>query len=133
MAYEAGRGKTLLVPSGTTRNPDKKHLFVVATDASNNNQHLLVPICSIVANRYHDPACKLGAGEHPFLRRDSYTAYNLCTVKHASQITKLVDSWFYRQKEDMPAHVLDKICRGIEISQFIPRYAKNYFLNWPDD
>ena len=81
MPYVPGRGKTLLIPSGTRKDPNKKHLFVVTTDACNSNQHLLVPICSIVANRHHDPACELKAGEHPFLAHDSYVAYNLSAVK----------------------------------------------------
>lgn len=46
VAYQVLKKGTLLIPSGPTHDPDKKHLFVVCTDACAEGRHLLVPINS---------------------------------------------------------------------------------------
>lgn len=51
VAYQVLKKGTLLIPSGPTHDPDKKHLFVVCTDVCAEGRHLLVPINSWTNDR----------------------------------------------------------------------------------
>jgi hypothetical protein len=67
MLYQPAKKGTLLIPSGTYDNPEKKHLFVILTEASPAGDHLLVSISSIKHEVRHDPACEISVGEHRFI------------------------------------------------------------------
>jgi hypothetical protein len=127
MAYVVARGNTLLIPSGTPREPDKKHLFVVLTDECKDGFHLLVSISTIRPNVFHDPACIIKAGEHPFIAMDSYAAYRLSQTTGAAHIVKCVDGWLYMKKEPASDVLLQRLCDGVETSQFAPARIQNYY------
>lgn len=64
---------TLLIPSGPSHDPDRKHLHVVCNDAREDGTHLLVSISSWRSNG--DPTCQLQSHEHDFLDRLSFVEY----------------------------------------------------------
>src|ERR1700754_369328 len=76
MAWQAVPGATLLVPSG-----EKKHLHVVVLgpvavqDYGSAPQIALVSITTKYPGVPFDPACEVAAGEHDFVRHDSWVAY----------------------------------------------------------
>jgi len=125
--YLPSKGCTLLIPSGTTLHPDRKHLFVVLTNPCAGGQHLLISISSVKQNRWHDPTCILEAGEHPFLDHQSYVFYARPQQIGQAGIIKCVKSGLYIVKENCDEAVLKKICEGVATSAMTPRWAKEYF------
>jgi hypothetical protein len=125
--YAPSKGCTLLIPSGTTLNPDSKHLFVVLTNPCAGGQHLLTSITSMKPNRPYDPTCVLEAGEHPFLDHQSYVFYaRPKQVGHAG-IIKCVKAGIYIAKQNCDEALLKKIREGVAASAMTPRWAKEYF------
>jgi hypothetical protein len=127
MPYKPGRGKTLLIPSGTARDPNKKHLFVTLTDVCSDGQHLLVSISRVKEGVHHDDACMFEPGEHAFVREKSFAAYRLARIDTAAHLIRCVDGWEFTPKEDMPTALVDRMCAGIEQSDFIPQRIINYY------
>lgn len=76
---------------------------------------------------HHDPACIAELGEHPFATARSYIAYRLARTDHADHLTKCIDGWLFRRKEDVTADLLLRICEGISRSEFIKRADRTYF------
>ena len=79
------RRGTILVPSGPVHDPDKKHLFVVLTDPCPTAGDVLMVNVSTIRHG-HDPACKLFAGDHPFIRRDSFVEYVRARIEAAGKL-----------------------------------------------
>lgn len=127
MAYIAARGDTLLIPSGPANDPDRKHLFVILTPACADKQHLLIPISSIKEKVFHDPACVIAAGEHPFIKVPSYAAYKLAQTLRADLLQKCVDGWLYLQKEAADERFLTKLSVGLPKSEFVAQRIETYF------
>ncbi len=76
--------------SGPDHDPDRMHLFVVLTDPLCNfddgiRKVLLVSLSSIHDDLYHDSACILEPGEHPFVKRDSYVVYQKARIDEVSR------------------------------------------------
>lgn len=132
MPYVPAKGKTLLIPSGTHKDPDKKHLYVILTNSCPKGQHLLVPVCSIVPRRYHDPSCEIEPGEHEFINHKSYVEYRFCSNMNSEHITTCVDGWVYNARPDMGPALLERVCDGVEASTEIPMWAREYFIRWRD-
>ena len=63
---------TLLIPSGTESDPDRKHLFILLNNPITDEKLiLLVSLSSIKQGHYHDPACIIDANEteHEFIKK----------------------------------------------------------------
>jgi hypothetical protein len=131
MPYAPGVKKTLLVPSGPLTNPFRNHLFVTVTDRSGNHQHLLVPICSVKPGRYFDNTCEIKPGEHGFLSTDSYVEYRLSQVRHANNLTTLVDTLYFKPHDDVTDQLLQRIYGGILQSRHTPTWVKTHVRRWP--
>lgn len=127
MPYVPLRGNSFLVPSGTTANPNKLHLHVIATEACPAGEHLLLSVSTIQAGIHHDPACMIKAGEHPFITHDSYVVYRRARTTSATLITKCVDGWLYIKKEPVSQALLQRMCAGIMASNFTPFFAQDYY------
>lgn len=118
---------TLLIPSGTPRDPTKHHLFVILTPRCDNHSHLLVPICSIVDGIRFDQTCLLEAGCHEFLVRRSYVLYSKCDNVHHVRLVDLVEKQYYHVKDQLEQRFFDEVCDGVLTSPFTPRWARNYY------
>jgi hypothetical protein len=123
MRYVPYKGGTLLVPSG----PSGMHLFTILTNKCVNGFHLLVSITTIKEGKTHDTACEYAGGEHPFIVHPSYALYRLAEQKRADAIINGVAKGYFIPKEDMPPEPFEKICAGINISEFISPWAVKYF------
>lgn len=131
MSHILHRKQTLLIPSGTFSDPNKKHLFVILTDQCNNAKHLLVPTCSIKEGKYYDATCIIKAGDHPFIRHTSYIDYRLITERFSQQLSQSIQSGNLFLKEPCAESIFQKICFGINLSQHTPKWAKKQFNEWP--
>lgn len=109
----------MLIPSGPSN-----HLFVVLTDISSTEDHLLASITSVPDVGHYDATCLLSSGDHPFIRHDSYVLYRKAEVQRASRIIRLVDKKFYVPREDMSEEITTRILHGLIASDFTPNFCK---------
>lgn len=117
MPYIPARKATLLIPSG----PSGFHLYVILTDACDDDLHLIGSICSIRRGTKYDSTCVIKPGEHKFCKHDSYFLYRrLITIK-GSHLTKCVDGWEFKINNPVSNVLYKRICDGIEKSSFTPR------------
>jgi len=127
MPYQPSKGGTLLIPSGPASDPDKLHLYAILTDASNDPCHLLVNFTTIKGGVFYDPTCIVKAGEHAFIKQDSYVEYRRATIMHSAHIVKCVEGWTFKPQDTLSQALIDRICDGVEDSKFTPRGMKQYF------
>jgi hypothetical protein len=131
MPYEPARGKTLLIPSGTQNDPNKRHLFVILTDVCAAGQHLLVSLSRIKDGVHFDPACVFEPGEHRFVRDRSFAAYRLARIEPTEKLVRHVEAWDFTPKDDMPAQLVDRMRAGLEVSEFIASRIFKYYQALP--
>lgn len=124
MAFTPAKMESLLVPSGPQ---DKLHLHVILTDRCADGQHLLAPISSINPQKAHDPACILGAGEHPFLDHPSYVLYRLMFRPMSFHLVNCVERGLFVEKEPFELPVFSRIGAGVAASKFAAKGMKTYF------
>jgi hypothetical protein len=123
MPYWPYRRAALLIPFN-----EVPHLFVVLNDPDSDGQCLLVMVNSIKPHRPYDGACQLCVGDHAFIERDSYLNYRLAAPSPAGHIKKMVESGYYKKRDDFAEDVFKRICDGLYASDetriAILKYAK---------
>jgi len=122
--WRPARKGTLLIPSGTSHDPDRKHLFVIC--ALNNSDALLATI-SKWTNDICDSACILEAGEHPFIVAKSYVLYRKCRIEKCQALEKGVTTVVLIPREPFVDEPFKRICAGILTSTQIPWKIKLAF------
>jgi hypothetical protein len=111
-----------LVPSG----PDK-HLYVVLTEPDNDGMHVLVNISSIDPEISYDATCVLKAGEHKFVKHESYAAYDFAIERHGNHVDDRAAKGIWIKQEDASEELVAKICNGIKKSPRTKRGIKDAF------
>jgi hypothetical protein len=122
MTYVPYKKGTLLIPTGNT-----KHLFVVVTDKCKADSHLLINITSVHPGMKHDETTIIEAGEHPFIKHQSYVEYRRAEIFQAAWLTKMVAGKVYTAHSDASEELLQAIVDGIEDSDFIAQRIVNYY------
>lgn len=117
---------TLLIPSGPSHDPDRKHLYVVCTDACDAGNHLIVPI-SGYANHLCDGTCILEPGDHEFVTKRSYAFYRKARIESATTLDNGLDMQVFIPKADMAPDIFGRILEGICASPQTARKLKRYF------
>lgn len=101
------------------------HLHAVMNDPCDQHQVMVVNITSTKPDKYHDPACVLYAGEHPFIQHESYVLYRRADTVRATYVGKMVDLNYYIAREDWDPAVFARIVAGIRLSDDIaPRIVR---------
>lgn len=120
------RRGTILIPSGPSHDPDRKHLFIVLTDPSPTAADvLMVNVSSLRPG--HDPACQLYAGDHPFIKRDSFIEYALARIELAQAIENGVTKRALIPHADLDGAIFARVCHGLTVSRFAkPRVVAYY-------
>ena len=123
-----GEGSTLLVPSGPRR-----HLFVVLTKPAGSKERILmVGINSIHDDQYHDPACILYAGDHPFITRPSFIAYRFAKIVDGDRVRHCLETGYFTLREPVSQEVFEKICHGLVMSRHTRPSVSTFYANRPD-
>jgi hypothetical protein len=125
MSYLPSKGKCFLIPSGPQE--DSKHLFVIITNKCPADCHLLISISSVEPGEYHDPACFLRAGDHPFVKHLSFAVYSKAVIISHDEIIKRVGEFAFLIKEDASDEFVEKIRAGIAVSKRSTKKIKAYF------
>jgi hypothetical protein len=126
MTYAPYRRGTILVPSGPSHDPERRHLFVICTDECEKGCYLLVPI-STWTNDLCDETCILSPYEHPFLQRKSYVLYRNALIEHKDTLIKGVDENYLFPREDLNGQTFGRVRNGICVSAHTKRKVKLYF------
>jgi len=116
---------TILIPSGTTHDAGRKHLFVVCTDACVEGKHLLTRISSWI-NDLCDPTCRFAAGEHPFIKHTSYLLYRKSRIELGADLVKGLDNGMLAPHDPINGQTFLRIVTGICRSPQTPRKFKIY-------
>jgi hypothetical protein len=114
---------TLLIPSASTSDADRKHLFILLTSPhphpeSNIKSCLLVSVSTIKPKIHFDPACKLYKGDHPFIKEDSFVVYRLARIETTDKLINGVNQGLFYHKESLGEEIFARVCHGLGESIF---------------
>src|SRR5437764_12129249 len=124
-AYVACKCHTLLLPSGTYNDPNRKHLFIVCTDACKAGNHVIVSVTEW-QNHLCDGTTRLAVGDHPFITKDSYIFYRKARIESGAALAAGVASGLFVPRNPASDALVAKILKGICDSIQTPRKVKKY-------
>jgi hypothetical protein len=91
------------------------HLWVVVSDPRRDSSSVLV--ANLSEDRGKDPACILGRGDHPYLRKRTCIRYDKCRTWSNAELDEMLSAGRLRVQEPMSETVLEfeKVprCRNI--------------------
>jgi len=123
---------TLLIPSGPQGDQDRKHLFILLTDPYaddvGKNCVLMVSLSTVRPGMPHDPACILYAGDHPFVKHESYVLYQKARLEDADKVLRGVKNGQFVAQNPMDGAVFAGICKGLEDSRLTPSKLRTFYL-----
>lgn len=120
------RAGTLLIPSGPSHDPGRRHLHVICNDTDADGRNLLVPITTW-ANDRCDGTCRLEAHEHPWLRHSSFILYRKAEVREAEKLEAGIRRGMFVVREPMNGQTFLRVRNGVCASPHTPRKIKRYF------
>ena len=89
------------------------HLNVVLHGVEPDGLHLLAPISSVKEGRFTDRACVLEAGDHEFLKRESYVVYAKMHEIRTRHIVRMVVAKIYEPKGLLSGDVFARVVNGV--------------------
>ena len=121
--YRAG---TLLIPTGPSHDPDRRHLHVVCNDTDEKGNNLIVPVASWT-NDLCDNTCILQPHDHGFIRHKSWLVYRNAVVKAAERLEHGIREHLLLRHDDMNQAAFLRVRNGISRSPHTKRKIKVYF------
>lgn len=122
---------TLLIPSGPHGDQDRKHLFILLTDPhadeSGQTRVLMVSLSTVRPGVPHDPTCVLYAGDHPFVKFDSYVVYQKARLEETEKVLEGVKNGQLLPQDPMEGAVFARICKGLEESRLTPAKLRTFY------
>lgn len=123
---------TLLIPSGPESDKDRKHLFILLNDPHDDESGkacvLMVSLSTVRQGVPHDPACILYAGDHAFVKHDSYVVYQKVRIEEADKVLRGVKNGQLVPQAPMDGALFARICKGLEESRLTPARLLNFYL-----
>ncbi len=120
----AKRG-ALLIISGPSHDPNRKHLHFVCNDPDAAGNVLVVGVCS-VSDAPYDDTCILQAHEHEWLRHRSYAFYGKARIVSAASLNTGVAKQIIEVREDVNGQTFLRVRNGICRSRLTPPKIKQY-------
>lgn len=115
-------GTTILIPSGSIGD----HLFVSVfeiKEIDGINKVLLVPFETQVQKC--ETTCTLSAGEHSFIKHDSFVGYSHCRSEPLAHVIASLQSGTFKIKHPpVSQNLLSRIKAGYLQSKRVPKYIK---------
>jgi hypothetical protein len=124
------RRGTLLILSGPV-----EHLHIVLNDPVHYPEAgydgcLLVNISSMKSHRPYDASCILEAGEHPFIKQQSFVVYKEAVIKNSEDLSTFVETGEFSTRDPVSEAIFERVMAGFQISRRvtpkIKRFIKNY-------
>lgn len=124
---------TLLIPSGSSVDVNRKHLFILLTDPcpdeTGKSAVLLVSHSTVRPNVPHDPSCILYPGDHDFVKRHSDVVYKKARLEEADKLLRGVKSGELLAHAPMDGAVFARVCKGLEESKLTPAKFLMFYRN----
>ncbi len=114
-----------ILDTGPEHDQGRGHLHIILTNSCANESHLLVPVCS--RRNGEDPACFLGEGDHPFIRRPSYISYFHAQIQKSDLISKKLRDGSITYRGFLDERVFALVCLGLIESRFVKPKIQKYF------
>ena len=121
--YKAG---TLLIPSGPSHQPERKHLHVICNDTDEGGLNLIVPLATWT-NDLCDSTCVLLPHDHDFVRHKSWVVYRNCSIVLATSLERGIIDKIIATHADMNAAAFLRVRNGVCRSKFTSRKVRRYF------
>jgi hypothetical protein len=115
----------LLVPSGPSHDPDRKHLHIVCCDPDGDGNVVIVGITTYT-NDLCDQTCRLQAHEHPWLNHESYVLYRSAQIITAAALQGGINNGEIATRADMNAQVFLRVRNGLCNSPHTKRKVKRF-------
>lgn len=130
------RRATVLVPSGPDGDEARKHLFILLTDPVPNadtkiSEVLLVNVSSIKEGYPYDSACRLYAGDHPFLRHDSYVNYRYARIDAVSALLTGVKTGALIPQGALDEGIFARVGQGLLVSRNTTPRIRQFYERTP--
>ena len=127
------RRATLLIPSGPPQDPSQKHLFVILTDPvsteAGSKGVLLVGVSSVRPDLFHDPACLLYPGDHPFIGRKSFVYYRMARIEDAQKLINGVKQGVLVPRDTLAGDIFARVCQGLTESRHTAPKILDFYLS----
>jgi hypothetical protein len=126
------RGQSFLKLPDKTARGEIRHLNVVITEPDEENNVLVVPVCTYRVKdgkpfSGQDESCLLPAGCHPFIMARSYISYRNATAMNLIEIFNGLSKGKFIKKQDFENQFIQDIQRGAEESIFLQEKLKRFF------
>jgi hypothetical protein len=124
--YQPAKKHTLhILGTGPSHDPDRGHLYVVLTNECDANKHLIVPVCT---KRYgSDNTCLLGAGDHDFIKHESFVSYDRAEEISSIKIIEMVKNGDITYRGLLDEKVFALVAIGVEKSMRVKPKIKSYY------
>lgn len=120
---------TLLIPSGTEQDPNRKHLFILMnTPVTNEKLVLLLSLSSLKANRPHDATCIIQPEEvgHSFVTKPSFIEYSKAMIEPVAKLERGVKQGLLIPQGTIEREVFQRILAGVMLSNRVPHKCKQF-------
>jgi hypothetical protein len=118
-----------------TTSPYTPHLNIVLTEPWKHKGSecvLLVNVTSIRDGIWHDPACVLQKGEHPFITHNSYILYAKAHLANVNYLLKIISLERNNSQADVSELLYKRICTGLINSDFTEDDCLDFFYEWQE-
>lgn len=126
------RKASLLIPAQTSQH--SPHLYILLTDAfqyadegKSYKANIITSISTLT--KRSDKTCLLYAGDHPFIRHDSFVAYYTTRIQSTDILVEGVEKGIFIAKPPFNDDIMARIAKGLTESPQTPRYIKELFLS----
>lgn len=115
----------LLIPSGPSHDPNRKHLHIVCVDPDENGDVVIVSI-STYTSALCDGTCILQANDHPWLRHESYVLYRSAEIVPAERLAERIIDGSVSIQVDLNAQAFLRVRNGLCASPHTKRKIKRF-------
>lgn len=118
---------TILMPTGPV-----DHLHFICSDIvfhpiTSKESVLLVNVSSVKDGSDYDKTCLLNAGDHPFIKHESYVYYKKAGIFSSNNISLAVAQGDYRIHETCSDNTFNRILNGFAISEEVSGKIKKFY------
>ena len=103
----------------TFRRDYGSHVWIVVSEPAKDPEHVLI-VSMTTIRRFHDPACVLDVGDHPFVKHPTYVNYRNSMIVTNSQLDAQHAAGQLIVEQSVGDDLLERVRHGAAQSEFIP-------------
>lgn len=122
-------GESFLIETNIKDGQVTAHLFILILNVEAKTGNTIIVNIDTIRNRNYDQTVIVKAGEHPFVKHDSFINYSRARIRSVGDLRQLIDSGCARLRETCSTTLLEKICSGILRSPFTIGEVREMYMN----